>query len=225
MAEAGDAGDVWIQADIQTAGRGRLGRDWRSETGNLFCTGLFYHDGDLASAAQLSFVAAIATARLCKAFAPQLSPGIKWPNDVQIDGAKLAGILLESGTYNGRIWVSVGIGVNLLNHPDDLPYPATNLAAHIDSQDPEDIPNALAALAILAREFDSVRAAWLAGGMGAIRDEWLNCAVGMGQTVHAKLAKEQVIGTAFGLGDNGELKVRLPDGRVRLLSSGEVFFN
>ena len=116
-ANTGNLGALWISTESQSKGRGRRGREWVSETGNLYCTGLYPHGGDLASAARLSFAAALAVAQTLEQYIDPQLVSIKWPNDVLVDGKKVAGILLESGTYNDAIWVAVGIGINLVSHP------------------------------------------------------------------------------------------------------------
>ena len=148
---------------------------------------------------------------------------IKWPNDVQINGAKVSGILLETGTVKGRLWLSVGIGINLVSAPGGLPYPVTNLGAHIDSDDPEDIPDPMAALAILADRFQKGADRFTREGFAPVRDNWLSRAAGLGETVQATAPDGKIMGTIKGLTLRGELQVRLPDGRDTLISSGEVF--
>src|SRR5690606_17489347 len=96
-AEAGETGPLWIAARRQTSGRGRRGREWSSETGNLAATLLVLTRKSPAEAAQITFVAALAVADLLDAFTPAGLVTIKWPNDVMLDGRKASGILVESG--------------------------------------------------------------------------------------------------------------------------------
>ena len=127
-------GPIWISTDVQTMGRGRRGRDWVSQTGNLFCTGLYTFDGALADAAKLSFAAALALAETLDHYIDPALVSIKWPNDVMVGGEKVAGILLESGTYEGKIWLAIGMGVNLLSSPKADDYSTTHLLAHISAE-------------------------------------------------------------------------------------------
>lgn len=223
LIEAGDPGDVWVQANIQTAGRGRLGRAWTSSSGNLFATYIFYPPVDITRAALYGFVAANAVADTVAAYLPHGDIKIKWPNDVQLGGAKISGILLESGHLQGRLWLSVGIGINLINCPDNTPYAVTNISAHINSDDPEDIPDPMAALAILAARFDAGSAQFARQGFEPVRRAWLARAAGLNETVSASAKDGKIIGTLRGLSNAGELEVRLPTGRDTLISSGEVF--
>src|SRR5215813_8228038 len=128
-ARAGEQGPLWITARAQTAGRGRRGRTWVSEPGNLYGTLLLTDPAPPERAAQLSFVAALATHDAVSACAPALGGRLtfKWPNDVLLDGAKLAGILIEAeGTR--PLLVAVGIGVNCRHHPAATESLAIDLA-------------------------------------------------------------------------------------------------
>ena len=224
-AKDGPEHGLWIQADQQSAGIGRRGRAWSSKPGNLFATGLYHHREGPAHAALLSFGAALAVYDVVKAFAPDADAALKWPNDVHIDGAKVAGILLQSGKSAGVDWISIGVGINLLHHPDDTPYPATHIAAHMDITDPEEVPQPLPALAVLARRFEGYRDEYLNEGFAPIRAAWLEKAHGIGQTVTANLGERKITGVMKDISANGELRVRLDDGTDTLISSGEVFFS
>jgi BirA family biotin operon repressor/biotin-[acetyl-CoA-carboxylase] ligase len=113
-ADAGETGPLWIVARRQTEGRGRRGRQWESQDGNLFSTLLQLTRKSPAEAAQVTFVAALAIADLLDAYAPPSLVTIKWPNDVMLAGQKASGVLVESGAHeSGGLWLAVGIGVNL----------------------------------------------------------------------------------------------------------------
>src|SRR6185503_19704129 len=88
LAESGERGPLWIWSDEQTGGRGRLGRTWVSEPGNLYVTCLFQTAAAVAAVAQVSFVAAIAVHELASDLLPKEKLFLKWPNDVLLDGAK-----------------------------------------------------------------------------------------------------------------------------------------
>ena len=110
-AEAGELGPLWIVARRQTAGRGRRGRDWSSDAGNLFATLLTTTRKPPAEAAQVTFLAALAVADLLDAFARPGAVSIKWPNDVMLAGRKAAGVLLGGpgmiSMNAGRFWLAV----------------------------------------------------------------------------------------------------------------------
>src|SRR5262245_14857271 len=127
LARAGERGPLWVTAGRQSAGKGRRGRSWTSEPGNLFASLLLTEPAPPEHWAELSLVAALAIHDAIADLAPAARSrlAIKWPNDLLLDGAKFAGILAEAeGTT-----VVVGIGLNCASHPADTDYPATNLAA------------------------------------------------------------------------------------------------
>ena len=130
-AEGAPAGTL-IRAVRQTAGRGRRGRAWQSPPGNLAFSLLLRPAMKAATAATLGFVAGLAVAEAIDGLLPAgRSSRLKWPNDLLVDGRKLAGILLEAAAGgSGPVdHLVVGVGVNIVAHPDDLPYPATDLQA------------------------------------------------------------------------------------------------
>lgn len=215
----GERGPVWIRADRQGAGRGRRGRAWVSEPGNLFITGLYVLDTGASEAARLSFAAALAVADLVEEAAPGLDPRLKWPNDVLIGGRKVCGILLESGPApGGGLWLAVGIGVNLAHHPQDSERPATSLAAHGAKTDPAQAGERL------AYHFDTWLQRWQQAGFAPIRDAWLARAHGLGEKATARLETETVEGVFADLMPDGSLRLDLADGTRRLISAGDVFF-
>ncbi len=216
---SGEAGPLWIVARAQTAGRGRRGRAWTSANGNLFTTGLFRLDASPGRAAQLSFAAALAVADLTASVIPSELVKLKWPNDVLVAGKKVCGILLESGAHpGGGLWLAVGIGVNLVHHPEDQERPATNLSVHGDAVSPDE------AVKRLAERFEHWRTVWARDGFAPIREAWLARAWGLGERCTARLDGETVEGMFADVSDDGSLRLDLNDGRRRLVSAGDVFF-
>ncbi|HEY4820092.1 MAG TPA: biotin--[acetyl-CoA-carboxylase] ligase [Xanthobacteraceae bacterium] len=216
-ARAGEKGPLWITARAQNAGRGRRGRTWVSEPGNLFATLLLTDPAPPEQAPQLSFVAALAThdaiARLAPALASRLA--FKWPNDVLCGGAKLAGILIEAEGTRPLI-VAVGIGVNCGHHPDGTDYGATDLAAEGASVTPETLFTALSgAMMVRLREWS--------GGFGPIRTEWLRRAGAPGTPLRVRVGARDFTGRFEALDEAGRLVVRLPDGATETIAAGEVF--
>ena len=121
LAAAGAAAGTVVWAKRQTAGRGRRGRSWISEPGNLFTSLILRPHVPPARAAELTFVASLAVAQAVAGFLPGRIICTKWPNDVLVDGGKIAGILIESaaGTSGKVDWLVVGIGINVAHHPND----------------------------------------------------------------------------------------------------------
>ena len=220
-AETGDRGPAWLFAHAQTAGRGRRGRSWETGEGNLAATLLLTLDRPPAETAQLSFVAALAVADLACAYVPCSMVTLKWPNDPMLAGRKVGGILLESGpAASGGQWMAVGIGVNLANPPSAPERPATALARHM----PPPAPAPLVALQQLADAFDHWFQIWLAEGFAPIAAAWTAKAHGLGEACVARLGAETVEGFAEGLDVDGALLLRLPDGLLRRIAAGDVYF-
>ncbi len=223
-AEAGETANQWIVARRQSAGRGRRGREWNSDTGNLFATLLTMTRRPPAEAAQVTFVAALAVADLLDSFAIPGSVTIKWPNDVMLAGDKASGILIESGVHaSGILWLAVGIGVNLAHAPEGTERPATSLAAHLRS-DIAYPPSIDAAATVLAEAFGVWQARWESLGFQPILDAWTARTRGLDGPCVARLGHETVTGVADGVDTDGALRLRTADGSLRLISAGDVFF-
>ena len=223
-AEAGETVSQWIVARRQSAGRGRRGREWNSETGNLFATLMTLTGKAPAEAAQVTFLAALAVTDLLDAFAVPGSVSIKWPNDVLIDGVKACGILVESGAHDtGPLWLAVGVGVNLAHAPEGTERPATSLAAHLRS-DIAYPPSIDAAATVLAEAFAVWQSRWHSLGFQPVLDAWIARTSGLDGPCVARLGHETVEGTAEGVAPDGALRLRTADGDLRLISAGDVFF-
>jgi len=223
-ADAGETGPLWIVARRQTEGRGRRGRQWESQAGNLFSTLLQVTRKSPAEAAQVTFVAALAIADLLDAFAPASLVTIKWPNDVMLAGQKASGVLVESGAHDsGGLWLAVGIGVNLAHAPEGTERPATAVVHHLRG-DVTAPPSVEAAAAKLAEAFDVWMTRWETLGFEPILDAWRARTPGLDGPAVARLGRETVEGLAEGVAADGALKLRLADGSLRLISAGDVFF-
>ncbi|HEY6834383.1 MAG TPA: biotin--[acetyl-CoA-carboxylase] ligase [Pseudolabrys sp.] len=217
-ARAGERGPLWITARTQTAGRGRRGSTWVSDTGNLYATLLLTEPALPEFAPQLSFVAALALHDAVADCAPQLGPllQLKWPNDLLLGGAKLAGILIEGGSERAFA-VAIGIGVNCAGHPSDTAYPATDLAAAGALVTPDQVFGALAAS--MVRRL----AQWGRGeGFSGIRADWLKRAAGLGEAIRVRLPEREFSGRFEGLDEAGRLLVDGPAG-LTAVTAGEVF--
>ena len=233
-AGAGDPGRLWIVAAAQTAGHGRRGRPWQTPSGNLAASLLVEPQSPTARTATLSFAAGLALENAVRACAPQIAVKLaldgaeggatrlrlKWPNDVLVDGAKIAGILLEAATLPGRpSGVVVGFGVNVRHAPEGLPYPATSLAACGADVDAERLFEALAeAWVEQERLWDEGR------GFVAIRRDWLQRAAGLGAPVAVRLGNDVLRGIFETIDEEGRLVVRGADGAARTVSAGDVHF-
>lgn len=216
---------LWIMAKTQSSGRGRRGREWVSQQGNLFCTAVYQVSEDAQHDAQKSFVAALAIYDTLTDYVSSSLLSIKWPNDVLLDGKKVSGILLER--LPGGL--CVGIGVNLLSKPDSVTDQETACVIdYIDESlinDPEPIlemPEPV--FAILASKFTQWTQRHDEDGFSPIRDAWLSRAAGMGAKVRVNLAKDSFTGYAEGLSEDGALMIKMENGDARLIHAGDIFF-
>lgn len=208
------ADEQWVVTDRQTAGRGRRGRLWHDGAGNLMASVLVRPQPGDGPAQQLSFVAALA---LHDALAMVTGParlGLKWPNDLLLDGAKLSGILLER---QGDA-VVIGFGANLAHAPADTERPAISLAAAGFAA-----PAANVVAMRLGAAFAIRRALWRAEGFAPVRRDWLAHAAGLGERIAARLGVETLEGRFEGLDADGALALRLDSGQLRAIHAGEVF--
>jgi BirA family transcriptional regulator, biotin operon repressor / biotin---[acetyl-CoA-carboxylase] ligase len=204
LAREGAPEGLWLRAGRQTGGKGRQGRAWRSPPDNLHASTLVRLQPGDPPAPTLALLAAVALHDMVKPHAPDAR--IKWPNDLLIDGAKLAGILLER---QGDA-VIVGFGVNLAHHPEGLDRPATSLK-------PPVAPAAF--LKRLAAAFETWLDRWRAEGLAPVRAAWLAAAHPIGAALTAGDAR----GTFDGLDESGALRLRLEDGGLRIIHAGDVF--
>jgi len=141
---------------------------------------------------------------------------LKWPNDLLLGGAKLAGILIE-GESEPKFSVAIGIGVNCAHHPDDTRYPATDLAAAGALVTPD------ALFAALSGAFMRRLEQWQRGsGFAGIRADWLKRAAGLGQPIRVRLPERELSGRFDGLDDGGHLLLQGEGGRITV-TAGEVF--
>ncbi|WP_343562913.1 biotin--[acetyl-CoA-carboxylase] ligase [Kiloniella sp. b19] len=228
LAQEGATHGTVVTARRQTAGRGRQGRQWSSQDGNLFCSILLRPDCDLADAANLSFVAALAVRdALALLSGQQLKPQLKWPNDILVNGAKASGLLLESALQPGSAeraraeFVILGIGVNLQHSPDEMLYPATSLARATEGTVivPPD-----QALVSLLTTFEQWYLCWQQMGFLAIRESWLDHARGVGQQIRVSLPHEEMTGRFEGLDSSGALLLRTETDELVTVTAGDVFF-
>ncbi len=214
-AASGAAEGSWLRAERQTGGKGRQGREWSSPPGNLYASTLVrLRPGD-PPAPTLALAAAVALHEALKLFAPDAAIAIKWPNDLVAGTSKLAGILLERTGDS----VVVGFGANLAAFPDDVPRPATSLAALAGAA-----PEAGAVLDALADSFARWLGRWRGEGLSPIRAAWLAAAHprGTALTTHAPDGS-WIEGLFDGLDESGALRLRLADGGIHIVHAGDVF--
>ena len=216
-ARNGEPGPLWITAARQTGGKGRLGRQWVSPPGNLYASLLLLDPAPSERAPELGFVAGVALAcTLTRLVGSRLR--LKWPNDALVDGAKLAGILLEATqTPSGQLACVIGMGVNCASHPAGLAYPAVDLAGLGAPIAPDLL------LEMLSEEIVGWLERWDRGqGFGLIRTAWLSFAAGIGETAEVTIGAQRVTGRLSGLDERGRLLLDTEAGQ-RVIDAGDVF--
>lgn len=206
-----------VQADIQTAGRGRSGNAWISRKGNLLASAVVpLQKVKACDAGQYSFLAAVSLINILAEFGLSEIQN-KWPNDVLVGGRKIAGILLESdlsaaGDLKSLI---IGFGVNLVEAPDG--------AAHVAEFIHQTIPP-LEFLRRFNNELQKQLDIMISQGFAPIRKTWLSHAYGLGTEIRVRLPQESFYGEFLGLDDDGALLVKVAgEPSHRTVHSGEVF--
>lgn len=197
----------WLRAARQSAGKGRSGRHWLGEPGNLFCSTVVNLQAGDPSPATLALVAGLAVHDALAG----IGTCLKWPNDLLIQGAKVAGILCEMIDRT----VIVGIGVNIASAPDLPDRATTALVMHGDRR------NAAAVLEAIAGAFAVRLAQWRGAPLAATLAAWEARATPRGTAISVH-AEGVVTGAFDGLADDGSLRLRLADGTIRAIYAGDV---
>ena len=199
-------------ADHQVAGRGRRGRAWVDEPGAALLASILFRPPEGAVAAQLSLVCALAVAEAVEK-AIGRSAGVKWPNDVVVEGRKVAGILLEA--RNGT--VVCGVGINVGQDAASLPADARTPPASLRTLTGRGHDRALLLVDLLER-LERRYDVWCGSGLGLLLPELERRDALRGRTVSV----DTVAGSAGGIAADGALRVLAADGTERLVASGEV---
>ncbi|WP_426036797.1 biotin--[acetyl-CoA-carboxylase] ligase [Cypionkella sp. TWP1-2-1b2] len=218
-------GPAWFLGLEQTAGRGRRARPWASPRGNFYGTLLLHPTESPEVIALRSFAASLA---LRDAFVSLTGlPGafaLKWPNDVLLNGGKVAGILLESSANTrGGFDLAIGIGVNLIGAPDvSAVEPGATIPVSLLNETGLRItPEAL--LDALAPAYAAWEAAFVNQGFTALRQEWLSHAARLGDTIRARTGSQTREGVFETIDPAGNLILRMSSGTVAI-PAAEVFF-
>lgn len=206
----------WLVADRQHAGRGRMGRVWNDGLGNFMGSTLVRIETHQPPAPSLALVAGVAVqACLADLLPPPRLALLKWPNDVLVGQAKLAGILLEG--VSG--FVIVGVGVNLASAPE-LPDREVAALAHFGPAPDRDT----FAMALAARFAEELHR-WRQFGLSALVARWQAVAHPIGTPLLVRDAAGQAVkGDFWGLAEDGALRLRLGNGTVHTIHAGDVEF-
>ncbi|MCC8418531.1 MAG: biotin--[acetyl-CoA-carboxylase] ligase [Rickettsia endosymbiont of Glossina mortisans submortisans] len=232
-----------VLAKSQTKARGRSGKNWQSRVGNLHVSLLIKPNKELELLPQLSFVTALAvydcmsSRGLSTGSSKPTTNGavscfldpvgglrddiiqLKWPNDVLVNGRKIAGILLESVKVENNYYLIIGIGINITYHPDNIDQPTTSL---ISENLPPIEPQAL--LKKLIKNFEKYYQIWHNNGFSFIRESWLKHAYKLHENISVKHQNKLITGFFKDIDNTGRIILQLPSKKIISFSTAELFF-
>ena len=222
LASSGASGNFIILSREQTGGRGQKGREWVSIAGNLHASILLDSKSDPKKHPQLSFVIANAMYESIAALAAKhklsLNIELKWPNDVLINGKKVAGILLESISFERKNYVVVGFSVNIMEAPNALGRPVTSLLDEaIKFGHPDEFLN------ILMDKFDKLYKQWcVENNFVKTRKNWMRRAYNLNKVITVDDGVRRISGVFKEIDFNGAMRLKLASGQLYNLVTGEV---
>lgn len=206
-----------VLAEVQTGGRGRLSRSWRSPTGGVWMSLVLKPDIALVNAYRINMAVSVAIARtLFQLYG--LNAGIKWPNDILVNGRKICGILMEVSAETDRLeYAVVGIGINANIDVNEFPadWNATSLSTETGS-----LVSRTQLIQTLLREIEM---AYAQMSTPKISSEWRERSVTLGRHVRVTNSEGDIEGSAVSLGDDGALLIRLKgeSGDIRRIVAGD----
>lgn len=214
--------NTWFVANEQTQGRGRRGRVWQSQQGNLAASLIVILPKNTPAPELLGFVAGIALAKTVKQLLGVRGKdvSVKWPNDLLLSDAKLAGILLESEILaSGERIVIIGMGLNVKSAPEGLAYSTCCLGDIDPTISPNDV-------------FTKLSENWVesfnlwdynAGGK-FILTQWRDLAAGIGHPIKIMRSKDVIEGIFETIDEQGHLIIKTSSGHIEKVTTGDVQF-
>lgn len=220
LALDGEPVPFWLTTELQTAGKGRSGRSWSGSAGNLFASYVLRTVAPPALAHQLSLVAGVAVYDAVRALSVSREAGLrlKWPNDLLVGRSKVGGILVESTMApDKQLTVVIGVGLNLVSHPDIEGRETADLAGHGATAAPGE------ALMRLDDTLTYALQLWQDGsGFDTIRSLWLDRAGPEGEAITIQGTGQPVTGRYTGLDEDGALLIEMEGGERRRCTYGDV---
>lgn len=218
LASRGQAEGLVIHALEQNAGRGRHGREWVSESGNLYLSMLLLPACHAQKLGQLSLLTGLALARAVLPFLEKSDVlQLKWPNDVLLDGRKCAGLLLETelNAAGDVEFCVVGIGLNLVSAPQDIWASVADYSAKV--------PQVNEMRDLFLAEFGALYSEWMLNGFDGIAKDWLVAAHRKGTPLKVKVGEHVEDGTFHAIDDAGNLLLLDRASELKVISAGEVY--
>lgn len=223
LAQNGVPDGTVVAADLQTTGKGRMGRQWFSPPGTGIWTSIVLKpDLSFRDASKITLMAAVAVAHAIRA-QTGLEALIKWPNDVQVRDKKVSGILTEMVTEEDRLsYLALGIGINVNQSEEDFHPSIRDTAISLQMASGEDISR-LELFRQLLRELDEQYAVLTREGFEPIKKKWETLSSVLGHQVRVELRNRVIEGEATGIDDDGSLLVRLDSGIIQPILAADVF--
>lgn len=221
LAEEGAPHGTLVTADVQTQGRGRRGREWKTPKGtNVSMTLLLRPELEPERASMLTIIMGLSVAEGLRTMTG-LPVGIKWPNDAVLNGRKLCGILTEMSAqidYINYVVTGTGINVNLAEIPEGLEEIATSLLLETGHT----FRRAEVIEAVARRFAENYESFMKTRDLSGLQEAYNKILVNKDQAVRVLDQTAPYEGTALGINDRGELLVRRADGTVSEVYAGEV---
>lgn len=204
-----------VTADRQSAGRGRLHRVWQSAAGGLYFTVVLRPDIPVLQSVRVTFLASAALARVLRS-RYGIEAGLKWPNDILVNGRKLCGLLSEMEAESDRLaFLNIGIGINVNNRVPAVEPPATSMKALLG--------RSVARREILTGFLDEFEPRMAAGGWESAIAEWKPLSVTLGRPVRIVAGRYEMRGVAVDVDVDGALILQEPGGSTQKIVYGDCF--
>ena len=229
LAKTGISGNYIILASLQTSGRGRNGKHWHSDNGNIYFSLLLDVDIPIEIQPQLSLITGLAVYDTIKFFAKKLFSNLdcklKWPNDILIGNKKLSGILLESVnvlTKENKIqkrYLIIGVGINITTSPVNIDKETTSLLKEgIIIKDSKQL------LFIFMNSFEEYHTIWQNNGFVSLREVWLKRVYKLNHQITINNENHKISGIFHGIDINGNFQVKLKSGEIVALNEAEIMY-
>ncbi|GIP25630.1 bifunctional ligase/repressor BirA [Paenibacillus sp. J23TS9] len=211
-----------VIAEEQTGGKGRMGRKWYSPKGKGIWMSLVLRPKQpMHYMPQLTLMTGVAVCRAVRRTTGVMA-GLKWPNDLLVNGRKISGILLESAAEDEYVrYCIAGIGISVNLDPQDYPEALTDVATSLKIEAGEEVDR-VALIAAVLEEFEVLYALYQQEGFGPIASLWEALSVTLGKSVTVNTARGAVIGTAEKLDHSGALLIATGEGQHVSIFSGDV---
>lgn len=212
-----------VIAEHQTAGRGRMQREWESSEGKgIWMTIIIRPEIAPHQAPQFTLVTAVAVVNAMKSLFKNFTPQIKWPNDILVDGKKTTGILTEMIAEENRIQaLLIGIGINVNQQLDDFPQQLQTIATSVAIEEGKQVERVHLVAKVL-EYLEQYSDHYVKHGFSSIKTLWEQSSCTIGNQVRATTLREVVEGEATAITDSGVLEIRQANGEIKGVYSADI---